>query len=280
MDQREQLHWQSQAVLLLVVPAAAVWALVLLLQSAREPATWAALGVGTTLALLTWLARAATVAGALTGGLLMACFCLSTPGWCSSGWAVLAMLVLTLASTRLGRARRLGSGDTGLDVDDAREQAHGRSASQVAANLGAAALAGTLANVHGQQVADTVMLAALAEAAADTLASELGQALGGMPRMLTSGRRVRPGTDGGVTIAGSLLGLGGACVVAWVGVVAMRLPARASLFAAAAGTAGMLFDSLLGATIERRHWLNNDAVNFLATIAAGAGALAWAELFR
>jgi uncharacterized membrane protein len=35
------------------------------------------------------------------------------------------------------------------------------------------------------------------------------------------------------------------------------------------GAAGGLFaDSLLGATAERRGWLNNDAVNFLSTFAA------------
>jgi uncharacterized membrane protein len=31
---------------------------------------------------------------------------------------------------------------------------------------------------------------------------------------------------------------------------------------------GLFVDSLLGATLERRGWLNNDAVNFLSTLAA------------
>ena len=44
------------------------------------------------------------------------------------------------------------------------------------------------------------------------------------------------------------------------------------LFAAACGGGifGLFFDSLLGATVERRGWLNNDAVNFLSTGAAAA----------
>ena len=37
---------------------------------------------------------------------------------------------------------------------------------------------------------------------------------------------------------------------------------------------GLLFDSLLGATLERRGWINNDAVNFLSTGSAAAFALA------
>jgi uncharacterized membrane protein len=36
----------------------------------------------------------------------------------------------------------------------------------------------------------------------------------------------------------------------------------------------LLFDSVLGATLERRGWLNNDAVNFLSTLSAAAFALA------
>ena len=38
---------------------------------------------------------------------------------------------------------------------------------------------------------------------------------------------------------------------------------------------GLFFDSLLGAVLERRGWLNNDAVNALSTLAAALFA-AWA----
>ena len=43
--------------------------------------------------------------------------------------------------------------------------------------------------------------------------------------------------------------------------------------ALAAAVFGLLFDSLLGATLERRGWLNNDAVNFLSTAGAAVFAL-------
>jgi uncharacterized membrane protein len=42
------------------------------------------------------------------------------------------------------------------------------------------------------------------------------------------------------------------------------------------GVFGLFFDSLLGATFERRGWLNNDMVNFLST--AGAAAFAFAVM--
>jgi uncharacterized membrane protein len=43
---------------------------------------------------------------------------------------------------------------------------------------------------------------------------------------------------------------------------------------AGGGVFGLLFDSLLGAILERRGWLNNDAVNFLSTLSAALFALA------
>jgi uncharacterized membrane protein len=36
----------------------------------------------------------------------------------------------------------------------------------------------------------------------------------------------------------------------------------------------MLIDSILGATLQRRRWINNETVNFLATLAAAALAYA------
>ena len=260
-------------VLLLVVPAAAIWLVVLGLRltlAHRPAAALGGLAVGAALALLVRRAHAATGAGAVTGGLLMGCFCLTTPGWRSSGWAVLTMLVLTLVATRVGRTRKQQLGTA--------ESRHGRGAAQVAANLGVASLAGTLMDAHGQLVALTILLAALAEAAADTLASELGQALHGSPRLITTLRRVPPGTDGGITFAGTLLGALGALAVAAVGAGVLALPWSLALLAAGAGIVGLLFDSLLGATLERRGWLNNDAVNFLSTAFAAAVALGAARL--
>ena len=262
-----RLHWQSQLVLLMVLPAAGVWLAILLLHlSARPAAVAAGLGAGAGLSLLVWRARAATGAGALTGGLLMGCFCLTTPGWHSSAWPLLTMLTLTLTATHAGRGRKEQLGML--------ESRRGRSAAQVAANLGVAALAGTLIDAHGQVVALTVLLAALCEAAADTLASELGQVLGGAPRLITTLRTVPAGTDGGITLAGTAIGVLGALVVAVDGTPSMQLPWAAGCIAGAAGIAGLLFDSLLGATLERAGLLNNDAVNFLSTIFAALVALA------
>jgi uncharacterized protein (TIGR00297 family) len=156
----------------------------------------------------------------------------------------------------------------------------------VAANLGLAAIASNelvqswLAGVPWFTRATpasmplfAVGLAALAEAAADTVSSELGQVIGGRPRMITTLWLVEPGTDGAVSLAGTLAGVAAAAIVALAGTLALRGGLSMFWIACAGGVFGLFFDSLLGATLERRGWLNNDAVNFLSTASAAAFAL-------
>ena len=97
--------------------------------------------------------------------------------------------------------------------------------------------------------------------------------------MITTLRRVDPGTDGGITFAGTLAGVTAAGIVSAAGCVALR--GDMSLFAIswAGGVFGLFFDSLLGATLERAGWLNNDSVNFLSTGSAAGFALAIVAVF-
>ena len=164
----------------------------------------------------------------------------------------------------------------------------GRSASQVIANLGVAGVASSwmgasalLVCIRGVTpdydaplaLVGAVVLAALVEATADTVSSEIGQAFGGQPVMLTTMRRVEPGTDGAVSVLGSVAGVAAGAVVALAGMWAVRLRLRDSMIALVAGVAGLFFDSLLGATVERRGWVGNDLVNFASTLFAAVVAL-------
>jgi uncharacterized membrane protein len=53
----------------------------------------------------------------------------------------------------------------------------------------------------------------------------------------------------------------------------MGLTMWEGLAALTGGVVGLLFDSLLGATVERRGWIGNDWVNFLSTLVGGL--IAW-----
>jgi len=169
-----------------------------------------------------------------------------------------------------------------------------RNARQVLANGGVAlvaALLGSWAAAAG----------AIAAAAADTWATEIGAYSPIAPRLITSGRKVTRGSSGGITALGTLGGVAGAALIAGLTrVVSPRGMAPGFATLTAAGVAGMLADSLLGATLQGKYecpacdarfergdtvchepvrlargwrWLDNDGVNFAATLVGAAVAL-------
>jgi uncharacterized protein (TIGR00297 family) len=91
--------------------------------------------------------------------------------------------------------------------------------------------------------------------------------------MITTLRAVEPGTDGAISLVGTLAGVVAAGIVALAGTLALRGDFDLFWISCAGGVFGLVFDSLLGATLEQRGWLNNDAVNFLSTASAAAFAL-------
>jgi uncharacterized protein (TIGR00297 family) len=280
-----KLTWQSKLVLLAVLPFAGTevvldcdwWA-----SHAAPVAIWT-IGLSALLGLVTWRLRAATPAAALTGVLITASLMFSTvvvpyAPWHTALVPTLAVSLLAFVATRVGRRQkeRLGTA----------EGRRGRSASQVAANLGLAALVSSspvqswLMNSRWvphhattQTMLFALAVAALAEAAADTASSEIGQVLGGRPRMITSFKAVDPGRDGAISLVGSLAGVVAAAIVAYAGMWAFGGGFGLFEVSCAGAIFGLFFDSLLGATLEEWGWLNNDAVNFLSTASAAGFAL-------
>jgi uncharacterized protein (TIGR00297 family) len=295
-----RLKWQSKFTLLLVFPAVGAH-LVLCLSSwgvtlLPVAEIWT-LGLSALLGLVAWKQRAATPWAAIAGAAIAASITFSTLStsdyrfyapWRTAMVPLVVLMVLTSLATRLGRARKEKLGTA--------EKRQGRAPSQVAANLGVATVASMLVvilwlshlgvlrlgflRVHGisavfwsSTLPFAVGLAALAESAADTVSSEIGQVLGGRPRMLTTLRAVDPGTDGAVSLIGTLAGIVAGAAVAAGGAFALSGGWEMFGIASLAAVFGLIFDSVLGATLERRGWLNNDAVNFLSTASAAGFAL-------
>jgi uncharacterized protein (TIGR00297 family) len=204
--------------------------------------------------------RGVTTSGALAGALV--CFALLVGAGPSGFAALLAVFVLTWSSTRLGYARKRSLGTA--------ERHAGRNAAQVIANLGVASVCALLYATAWRDPRILIALgAALAGAAADTVSSEIGQAVGGVPRLVTNWNSVPAGTDGAITFAGTAAGIGAAIAVSLTGIVAWR----SAPICAATGVLGMMADSFLGATLERRGILGNNAVNFFSTAIAALIAL-------
>jgi uncharacterized protein (TIGR00297 family) len=215
-------------------------------------------------ALLARALHGVTRSGAVAGG--VACFLLFAGGGPAVFATLGALFAMTWASTRLGYRHKLALGLA--------ERRDGRNALQILSNLAVAASSSVAFGATGNRVWLIATVAALAEAATDTVASEIGQYRTSTARMITTWKQVPAGTDGGLTISGSVAGVAGGVVIAAVAVLAGIIVPREAWIPSVAGTAGMLFDSILGATLQRRGRLSNQSVNFYATLAAAALAYA------
>jgi uncharacterized protein (TIGR00297 family) len=185
--------------------------------------------------------------------------------------ALLSVFALTVLATRFGYARKRMLGVA--------EKQGGRRASQVIANLAVATVAAAVFGIFGAPIALIAMAAALAEAATDTVSSECGQALASRARLITNWQAVPAGTDGGISLPGTVAGMVAGLAVAAICALAGQIPRPAIATVWVSAMFGMLFDSVLGGSLERSGRLNNDQVNFLGTAAAAIVSLPLAYIF-
>ncbi|MBN1889723.1 MAG: DUF92 domain-containing protein [Thermoflexales bacterium] len=245
------------------------------------------------------LTRSGVLGAVLTGTLIF-----GLGGW-DWGLLLIAFFVSSSLLTHYKRAAKAGV---------AEEFAKGgpRDLWQALANGGLAAAAAVGSACFPHPLWLFAFVGALAEANADTWATELGVLSKDVPRTITTGQPAAPGSSGAITWDGSGAALLGAGLIAglaalfrWSAGEAVNLGWAIASVGTLAGFAGALADSLLGATLqgiyycdtcgketERRlhrcgsvarrlrgwSWLNNDWVNFIGTLvsalaAAGLGSL-------
>ncbi len=187
------------------------------------------------------------------------------------GAAAWTLLFLTFAaataSSRLGLARKVRLGI-------AEDKGGRRGAGNAFANCGVAAAAAVLAVTTPHPAESLLALtAALVAGGSDTVASEVGKAWGRRTFLVTSWRRVPPGTPGAMSIEGTVAGVASAAVLAWIAQALGLIGSQALLAVVVAATAGAAVESLLGATLEPAGILNNDMLNFINTAAAALAVL-------
>lgn len=206
------------------------------------------------------LAKKLTVLAAFTGGILA--YLIFT----AAGYPGLAMMttffILGSAATSLYRHKKQA-------FVSKEEEKKGRNAMQVLANAGAAAIAGVVTLFYPKltYLMLPAMAASFASATADTLSSELGMVYGKRFFNVISFKTDHCGMDGAISLEGTLIGVAGSCIIA--GIYAIGWGWNISFFfIVLAGTLGNLADSILGAVLERKGMIGNDAVNFLNTLTA------------
>ena len=239
-----------------------------------------------------------SVSGAL-GAVIIGTITFGLGGW---GGGVLLVLFF-VSSSMLSHYREAFKEQLG----DKFSKGHRRDLWQTFANGGVGAVC-----LIGQALAPSPLwwagyVGAIATVNADTWATELGVLARARPILLTTGQPVEPGTSGAITATGTAAALAGSAVIALIGAIFTWPQGWAAVLAiglggSLAGLFGSLFDSLMGATVQAiyyvdalgketeqhpvhrsghptRHirgwaWLNNDLVNFIASVVGAALAAA------
>jgi uncharacterized protein (TIGR00297 family) len=148
--------------------------------------------------------------------------------------------------------------------------------------------------IEEKWMAEVAFVAAISVAASDTLASELGVFSDRTYLITNFKKRVKPGTHGGISMLGqewAFIAAAYTSIFGWIllfFVPHVFLNSNGNLFVYDSspahplglvlipliiGFAGCQFDSVLGATLERKGLISNNAVNLLAT--STGGLVAW-----
>jgi uncharacterized protein (TIGR00297 family) len=212
--------------------------------------------------------------GMLTPGGLVNAWILGVLLWSTLGWRGWSTCVLYLvagsAVTKVKRAKKEAMGI-----------AEGRGGKRGPENVwGSAATAALCALGTAVWPTRAVMLrlafvASLSTKLSDTCASEIGKAFGRTTYLITTFQRVLPGTEGAVSLEGTLAGAIGSLVLASyaVGCGLMGLSAVAPCLVAAFVATNV--ESLIGASAQGRFgWLTNEVVNFINTLVGALVAVA------
>ena len=201
------------------------------------------------------VSRGGTLGGFVVGALIYA----------SLGPQAFAILVLFVVGgsllTRLGYGRKQRAGTA--EAGEGR-----RGAKNALANAGVAVGCALLAALTSSEAFAVAFVASLGAAFADTAESEVGQLYGRTPRLITTLRKVPPGTDGAISLPGTLAGLGVAGLTALLGLpLGLVAGPGAALLVAGGAFLGTVVDSFVGALAPR---VGNELTNVLCTLVAAA----------
>jgi uncharacterized protein (TIGR00297 family) len=210
------------------------------------------------------LTRAAAITGGLTGAVI----------YYGAGWIGILMMTLFFILGTLATSWKHSLKEKwGI----AEKNKGARNAAQVLANAGVALLLSIMSLIFPQQRELYVLMiaASFSSAAADTLSSELGSVYGKRFYNIRTWEKDQRGLDGVISFEGCCFGvLGSVCIAVLYAIFFGWNQHFAWIIIT--GTFGNFSDSWMGATLERKGRIRNDAVNFINTLVA---ALAMAILY-
>ncbi|MGQ4646797.1 TIGR00297 family protein [Lyngbya aestuarii] len=235
-----------------------------------------AAGLNTILLALAWLAPKKLLTPA---GILHA-WALGVLIWGTLGWpgylVVLFYFLVGSSVTRLGITQKEAEG-----IAEKRSGARGPENVWGSALTGALCALGTiLAAVPAQQLLLLAYVASFATKLSDTTASEVGKAYGKRTFLITTLQPVARGTEGAISLEGTLAGLVASVAIAFVGWGVGLIDLTGIVLCVLAAFVATNLESVIGATLQSEFdWMTNEVVNIINTligaIAAVLFALAW-----
>ncbi len=199
--------------------------------------------------------------------------CLGPAGW----WAVVSYLGLGTLVTRIGFRAKAAAG-----------LAEARGGRRGPENVWGSAAVGTVLALLTTRLWAPVPLLLLGFAAsfaaklADTFGSEIGKRWGRHTVLITTLRPVPPGTEGAISLEGSVASLVGSALMATVMAALGLLDGGPRwILVTLVGLVATLLESLIGATLQARiSWLSNELVNGLQTLLAALLAMGLSQVLR
>jgi uncharacterized protein (TIGR00297 family) len=179
---------------------------------------------------------------------------------------MIAFFVLGSAMTKMGYRIKAARGI-------AQEKGGARGWRNAWANGGVPALLAAFGALAPEELRPLFVLAyaaSVATATADTCSSEIGKAYGRRTFLITTLQPVPPGTEGAISLEGTLGAVMGAGVVGGLGAILGLYSFGAAGLVTIAGVLGSLAESVVGTVAEKRGWMGNDLLNAFNT-AVGAG---------
>ncbi len=244
------------------------------------PNTWlVAIGLNTVLLGIVWLVpkKLLTPAGIFNAWLL-GVLILATLGW--SGYAVVCVyFVVGSAVTRIGMAQKEAEGI-------AEKRSGARGPENVWGSAFTAALCAVGIGIIDGLGSDDLMLrsllllgyvASFCTKLSDTCASEVGKAYGKRTFLITTLQPVPRGTEGAVSLEGTLAGILASVVLAMLGLLLGLIDVWGVIWCVLAAFIATNIESVIGATLQSRwQWLTNELVNVLNTLIGAAAAMLFA----
>lgn len=200
--------------------------------------------------------------------------------WGTLGWqgylVVMFYFLVGSAVTRIGMEEKETAG-----IAEKRSGARGPENVWGSALTGAICALGTLfVATPYRSLLLLAYVASLATKLSDTCGSEVGKAYGKRTFLITTLQPVARGTEGAVSLEGTLAGIAGSIALAFVGWGVGLLDLTGVAFCVLAAFIGTNLESLIGATLQSQFdWMTNEVVNIFNTLIGAIAAvllvLAW-----